>query len=217
MELSDEQKRRILDEEQQRLAEEQYRETIRQELRNETPPTAPTPVTISKPAENTRSGDGVAKVIGVAVLALAVIVLIARSTSQRSRDEPHAPSVLVTPHSQAIVSGPIVVSAGRVLYYRIPTPAYRDIHVKGHFLALGGQGNDIEAVLAEETEFGKWMDGQPCKAFYQSGRATSGDIDVKLPALSKTYYLAFNNRFSVLSPKTINADIHMDYSTLLLK
>jgi hypothetical protein len=53
--------------------------------------------------------------------------------------------------------------------------------------------------------------------YYQSGRATSGDIDVKLPALNATYYMAFDNRFSVLSAKTINADLSLFYSTIVLK
>ena len=93
----------------------------------------------------------------------------------------------------------------------------RDIHVTGHFLALGGSRNDIEVLLSEEKEFGKWMDGQRAKVYYQSGRATSGDIDAKLPPFDATYYLCFNNRFSVLSAKTINADISLFYSTVTLK
>jgi len=156
----------------------------------------------------------------IAASAIVVIGWVALSTSRNvnsAASESHAPSVIVTPHAEVIASGPITVGAGKVFYYRIPTTDFRDIRVKGHFLALGGQGNDIEAVLAEEKEFGKWMDGQPCKVYYQSGRTTSGDIDVKLPPLNGTYYLAFNNRFSVLSAKTINADIHMDYSTVALK
>jgi len=72
--------------------------------------------------------------------------------------------------------------------YRIPVKDMRDIHSTGHFLALGGQGNDIDVVLADETEFGKWMDKQSAKVYYQSGKTTSGDIDVKLSPLTNTYY-----------------------------
>src|ERR1039457_1442204 len=51
MELSDEQKKRILEEEQQRLAEEQYRTQVRQELRSrvDSPTAAPQKSTITKP------------------------------------------------------------------------------------------------------------------------------------------------------------------------
>ena len=47
---------------------------------------------------------------------------------------------------------------------------------------MNGYLNDIDVVLADEPNFGLWMDGQPAKLYYQyqSGRATSGDIDVKL-------------------------------------
>ncbi len=109
------------------------------------------------------------------------------------------------------------MNAGKILFYRIPIKDMRDVRVSGHFLALGGSGNDIEVFLAEEKEFGKWLDGQPSKAYYQSGRTTAGDIDVKLPLLNATYYLCFNNKFSVLSSKTVSADVSLFYSTIILK
>ena len=112
----------------------------------------------------------------------------------------------------------MVANANKVLYYSIPiTEHMRDVRITGHFLALGGQNNDIEAFLADEKEFGKWMDGQPSKAFYQSGRTTSGNINVTLPTHNAMYYLAFNNKFSVFSAKTINADISLNYSRIVVK
>ena len=48
MELSDEQKKRILEEEQARLAEEQYRAQVRRELRQQTKTVAPVPAMYNK-------------------------------------------------------------------------------------------------------------------------------------------------------------------------
>lgn len=216
MELSGEQKKRILEEEHQRLAEEQYRAQVRQELRTPTAATTATPAVAEPPKR-----DGVAKTLAIILVIIGVIVaaiLFARNSIQRAAaGEPYAPSVIATKHTEKIGTGQFVVAAGKVFYFRIPISDVRDIRIAGHFLALGGQGNDIDVVLADETNFGMWMDGQQAKVYYQSGRATSGDIDVKLPALNATYYLAFNNRFSVLSPKTINADLTLYYSTVTLK
>jgi hypothetical protein len=219
MELSDQQKKRILEEEQQRLAEEQYRTQVRQELQNRTAATNPTSPVVEPPKIPKRGGDKtLATVLLVTLGAIVALVIIIRiSNSKPASEEPYAPSVIATKHSEKIGSSTFVVNAGKVFYYRIPINDVRDIRIAGYFLALGGQGNDIDVVLAEEKEFGLWMDGQQAKVYYQSGRATSGDIDVKLPTLNATYYLAFNNRFSVLSAKTINADLTLYYSKVTLK
>jgi hypothetical protein len=216
MELSDEQKKRILEEEHQRLAEEQYRTQVRQELQN---PTATNPTSpVVEPPKTAKRGAGktLAIVLFVIIGAIAALVFIARSSMQKA-SEPYAPSVIATKHTEKIGTGQFVVAAGKVFYYRIPINDVRDIRIVGHFLALGGQGNDIDVVLADETNFGLWMDRQPAKVYYQSGRATSGDIDVKLSPMNATYYLCFDNRFSVISAKTVNADLTLYYSKVTLK
>jgi hypothetical protein len=220
VELSDDQKKRILEEEHQRLAEEQYRAQVRQELQNRTAATNPTSPVVEPPKTPNQHDEpkhSTKTLLLILVIAGVVGLLWIGRSSMNSQSEPYAPSIFETKHTEKIGSGQFVVNAGKVFYYRIPVKDMRNIHITGHFLALGGQGNDIDVVLAEEKEFGLWMDGQQAKVYYQSGRATSGDIDVKLPALNATYYLAFNNRFSVLSAKTINADLSMSYSTVILK
>ncbi len=215
MVLSDEQKRRIFEEEHQRLAEEQYRAQVRQQLQT---PTVTPPTLVEPPKIPKRDGGGkTLTIILVIIGAIVATVFIARSSKPTASEEPYAPSVIATKHTEKIGSSTFVVAAGKVFYFRIPINDVRDIRIAGHFLALGGQGNDIDVVLADEPNFGLWMDGQQAKVYYQSGRATSGDIDVKLPALNATYYLAFNNRFSVLSAKTINADLTLYYSKVTLK
>jgi hypothetical protein len=212
MELSEDLKRRIHEEEQQRLAEEQYRTQVRQDLRSQTLATNPS----AEPPKPKR-GNSTKVILLLTVAAAIVAIAWMGQYSIRRASEPYAPSVVESKHTEKIGAGQFVVKAGKVFYYRIPTKNMRNIHITGHFLALGGRGNDIDVVLAGEKEFGQWMGGQQAKVYYQSGRATSGDIDVKLPALNATYYMAFDNRFSVLSAKTINADLSLFYSTIVLK
>jgi hypothetical protein len=216
MELSDDQKKRILEEEQQRLAEEQYRTQVRQGLRNPTATNQASAVA-AQSRDDPKRRRNYTRPLLLIILAIVAIVWTGRNSFRSAPLEDYAPSVIVSKHTEKIGTGHIVVNARKVFYYKLPIKDMRDIHVTGHFLALGGLGNDIDVVLAEEKEFGKWMDGQPAKVYYQSGKTTSGDIDAKLPLYDATYYLCFDNRFSVLSAKTINIDISLFYSTITLK
>jgi hypothetical protein len=190
--LSEEQKQRIFDEERNRHAEEQYRNRVREGLRNQSAATNPVQAGSRRRLPK--------KLLLIPILASVVILWMV--AGRGSEPYSYSPSVIATKHTQQIVSGSVVASADKVLYYRIPiTEHMRDVRITGHFLALGGQNNDIEVFLTDEGDFGKWMDRQPSKAFYQSGRTTSGDINVTLPPHNATYYLAFNNKFSLFVVK----------------
>jgi hypothetical protein len=73
MELSDEQKRRILEEEQQRLAQEQYREQVRRELRTYQPPVSPPAE--PKPRKSNPIRAGLLLVAGVLALCAALLMI----------------------------------------------------------------------------------------------------------------------------------------------
>jgi hypothetical protein len=216
MQLSEDQKQRILDEESQLLAEEQYRAKVRLDLRNRaetnsTPMAAP-PQAAPKPIKGAKNRKGF--LLLLIIPAVVAALWIVRSSAS---NEPYAPSVFATKHAEKIVSGQVSVGAGKMVFYKISIQDMHDARVTGHFVAYGGLGNDIDVFIAEEKEFGKWLDGQPSKVRYQSGKVTTGDIDVKLPLLNAAYYLCFNNKFSAFSAKTIDADVTLSYSTIVLK
>jgi len=220
MQLSEDQKQRILEEESRRLAEEQYRAKVRLELRNRTETNSVSTV-VEPPRENPKRDVGAKRsrkhfLLLIIPAFVATLWIVRSSTSNRS-NEPYPPSAIVTKHAEKIASGQVIVNAGKIVFYKISIKDMRDAHVTGHFLALGRSGNDIAVFLAEEKEFGKWQDGQPSTMYYQSGNVTAGDIDVKLPLLNATYYLCFNNKFSAFSSKTIDADVSLFYSTIALK
>lgn len=97
--------------------------------------------------------------------------------------------------------------------FAVPTGAF-DVSMKGHFGATGGTGNDVEVVVISEDEFVNWQNGHPpTKTFYSSGRVTQDSISLALPADAATYYVVFSNKFSLFSPKAVEANIDVTYST----
>jgi hypothetical protein len=72
-------------------------------------------------------------------------------------------------------------------------------------------------VLAEEKEFGKWIDGQVAKVYYTTqGKATTDSLDAQIRQPG-TYYLSFSNTLSALSAKTISAEIDLRYSKATIR
>lgn len=80
-------------------------------------------------------------------------------------------------------------------------------HVFGHFKTEGASGNEIRAFIFDADGFANWQNGHIVKTYYDSGKVTTGKIDVRLKA--GTYYLVFDNRFSGLSNRAITSDIQI--------
>jgi hypothetical protein len=59
----------------------------------------------------------------------------------------------------------------------IPNPV-----LVGQFEAVGGDGNDIEVIVALRDEFLNWINGHGGRILYSSGKRTTGNIRVNLPA-----------------------------------
>ncbi|MGO9211862.1 MAG: hypothetical protein ACLPXM_09175 [Terriglobales bacterium] len=93
----------------------------------------------------------------------------------------------------------------------IPDGAF-DVRVDGHFSASGGSGNDIEAAVFDDNSFTAWQDRHAAVPIYSSGRTTEGSIKTPLPAGPGTYWIVFNNKFSLLSAKTVEANVTLYYS-----
>jgi hypothetical protein len=115
-------------------------------------------------------------------------------------------------HRVTIGTGSITVAAANSTYYTLPVPATATlVRVQGHYTATGGTGNDIEVYLLNQDQFTNWQNGHPTPTFYNGGRVTVGDIDATLPNEEGTYYLVFNNKFSMLTPKAVQETITMTY------
>ncbi len=116
------------------------------------------------------------------------------------------------PVSEKLVSGQTVVPAGKHFFvrFRIDPSTMRNARVVGSFHTSGGSGNDIQAVVVEETEWENWINGHKARVLYSTEKITNGKIDVPI-AQEGTYYLGFNNSFSLISEKYVFAEIELRY------
>jgi hypothetical protein len=112
----------------------------------------------------------------------------------------------ITTRTEPITPTNFNVKAGTLYYFSFTVDG--SARVTGRFQASGGSGNDIEAVIMDADSFENWKNGHQSHAYYQSGKITIGNIDL---AISRPgiYYLAFNNRFSLLSDKAITGSIKL--------
>jgi hypothetical protein len=115
------------------------------------------------------------------------------------------------PGTQKIATGQIVVKANGYVQYRITvTPEMVDATVTGNFNASGGAGNDIMAVIADESNYMNWINGHQAQVFWGTqGKQTTGSFEVKLAP--GTYYLAFNNKFSAFTEKQVFLEVDLSY------
>jgi hypothetical protein len=154
--------------------------------------------TIKKEPTPERKSDTVRNVaLGViGLLSLYVIAVLVANANRGAlraaqQQDPLTPSVFT-------------VAAGQMYY--VPFSVNGPARVVGRFQASGGGGNDIQAVVMDADNFENWKNGHPARAFYQSEKTTVGNINVPVNQAG-SYYLAFNNRFSLISAKTITANV----------
>jgi zinc-ribbon domain len=133
-----------------------------------------------------------------------------RRAPVRQPDPPPPPSPPAYDNSPTRPAGggvPLVneifsVPAGTVKWWRFTVPEGMTCRVAGEFRARGGGGNDIEVNITDENG----ANGHAGRFWYQSGKMTTGNIDVQLGP--GTYYIVFSNRFSLFSQKNVSASIN---------
>ena len=84
--------------------------------------------------------------------------------------------------------------------------------LEGHFLATGGLRNSIEVWVMNDDQFVNWMNRHPLTTIYNSQRVTQGTIKLSLPSEGGIYHVVFNNEFSVLTPRAIEANLTLKYT-----
>jgi len=163
--------------------------------------------------------------MGYAALALLVFLAVMWFIAQYSR--PPNPSsdpavemarlkVPTTRHeSQVLLSGSHVVQPQQFVTYTVTiTPEMRNVRLSGRFTATGGAGNDLQALITDEDGLLNFRNGHQSKVYYESGKVTADSFDVRLGP--GTYYLVFNNRFSLVSNKAYDADVKLDFDHQVL-
>jgi hypothetical protein len=133
-------------------------------------------------------------IIGFVVLVVLVGVYVG-AQSQSSGVKP-----------EALISGPVMVKAGTAYYVRFTVGG--SARIVGRFEASGGGGNDIQAIIASSDDFENWNNGHAAHFLYQTGKTTVSTINIPIDHAG-TYYLAFNNKFSLLSNKIVTGNIYV--------
>jgi hypothetical protein len=138
------------------------------------------------------------------------------STTTPSTTTPTLPKFRWVPITQQIVDSGMTVQAGG--YAQFPftiTDDMVDARVTGNFDASGGRGNDIEAAIADPSNFLNWINGHQARVFWgTAGRETTGSFDVALtPGM---YYIALSNRFSAFAPKQVILRAQVTYHKKVL-
>jgi hypothetical protein len=95
-------------------------------------------------------------------------------------------------------------------YRIIVTPQMQNVNLVGHFSASGGSGNDIRVLLMSQDNYQNWQNGHGGRANYDSQKVTAGNINVRL-STPDTYYLVFDNGFSLFSDKVVNVEANLHY------
>jgi zinc-ribbon domain len=169
-----------------------------------------TPATAAKSSRTTHYGR-------TAILAAILILLFLWATGyfRRLATSPRPliiQKALASPHTLVLQNTAMTVKAGGYEYQRFTvTPGSTNVFVDGHFSATGGLGNDIEVFVLSEDGFANFKNGHQAQTYFNSGKVTQNGIDAVLPG-GGTYYLVFNNGYSLLTPKAVQANVVLHYT-----
>jgi len=148
--------------------------------------------------------------VSILVVIVALLALRLWTSTSQSPAARQVQQITKQEHKLTINSSPVLVKplSFSFIKFQIPSDA-TSVTLQGNFTATGGTGNDIEAYVLSEADFVNWQNGHDAKTYYNSGKVTVGTINVNLPA--GTCYLVFNNKFSVLSSKSVKIEGAADY------
>ncbi len=175
---------------------------------------APARIAEPEPKRSSRSSRIPLFLLIVLVMGLAGVWLHNSSTHTAplpiAQSQPPQPQL----HTQTTGDKAFTVNAIGSYYFtfEVPASAY-NVNLKGHFSATGGTGNDINVVLLTDDDRVNWQNGHEIHALYNSGKVTQDTVNVMLPADAGKYCLVFNNKFSLLTPKAVQANVALTYYT----
>jgi hypothetical protein len=116
------------------------------------------------------------------------------------------------PHEMPVFNQAVTINQLGYSYIELKVPVKASsVQLHGTFTASGGAGNTIEAYVFSEDDYSNWQKRHAASPYYTSGRVTMGKIDANLPAGPGSYYLVFNNKFSVLTPATVRGHAALTY------
>jgi len=126
--------------------------------------------------------------------------------------QPTIPFISPQPHAATITNSALTVSAHAISWYSFSVPPNAtNVVVDGHFTATGGIGNDIIVYITDDDGLANLKNGHEARVWYNSQKATQSAIHTVLPNTPGTYYLVFDNLFSLLTPKAVEVNATLNY------
>lgn len=117
-------------------------------------------------------------------------------------------------HTEAITEKTFTVSAHSFSSYKFSVSSGAvNVTVNGQFTGKDVAGNEVQVYVLSDDAFVTWRNGYAISPYYDSGKVVQGGIHAELPVGEGTYYLVFNNNFSVKTAKTVQADVSLHYNT----
>jgi hypothetical protein len=122
--------------------------------------------------------------------------------NQQSKNLDRA-SAIPTPQVREVPIFNQTVGVGAGRFYSFQFTLAKTARLVGRFQAFGGS-NDIAAAILDDDAFLAFSAGQATRAYYASAGYVTTD-SVNLVLAPRTYYLTFDNRKAILTPKTVVA------------
>lgn len=157
------------------------------------------------------------------VLGVAVIISLGKTAQEAARsklrfngsgtDSTAAYSLpkVTIPHSQPLVGKAFTVGANSYIWFEFEIPSNAEAaRIAGSFEAQGGSGNDVQVILTDSQGFTNFQNGHSFRSPYSTQKITTDTFNV--PLSPGRYYLIFNNRFSVFTPKAVSAEIDLHWN-----
>lgn len=159
-----------------------------------------------------KSGRAKRPIVLGALLAIVVVWALIFALAHTGRAPASLRQLTAQHHTVRLGGSALTVANLSYSYVQFSVPAdAANVSVTGHFTASGGTGNDIEAYILTADGFVNFQNGHQATNCYDSGRVTQGTVNVNLPSGAAQYYLVFNNSFSLLSSKSVQASVTLNY------
>jgi hypothetical protein len=116
-------------------------------------------------------------------------------------------------HTEGVGETVFLVKPRTLSSYKFTVPpGAANVVVSGQFSAAGGSENDVQVYVLTDDNFVTLRSGYAAGTYYDSGRVAQSNINVALPFGGGAYYLVFDNRFSLQTPKTVHAVVTLHYN-----
>lgn len=169
---------------------------------------APAPVPMPKLVRRRSKPKTAIWLIVLVLPPIAWVVLSNNSAAQELRE------LMTMSHTETIIEDnfPVRPRSFSSFRFTVPPGAIR-VSINGQFSTAGGSSNekDIEAFLLTDEAFAAWQSGYSTDTFYESGKASQGEINAALPSGGGAYYLLFKNESSSRTGKELHAVVSLRY------